>query len=490
MILLLLLACTPVDPVERWQQCADPDCRLRELDAALALDPQAVREGLVAEPDPLAQVALVTELGSRDPSLLDGLCPRLSPAAGRRCERLTQRPHLGQAAPPRSGAAGDEAAAQAARPGGGPAGDHLLVPPRATVVPDPQARAAADVACARDQACLAARARDAAARGQLVEVEAACSLLPGPDGSQDECRFRAAERVVARQGAAGLAQAVDLCVSSRYAADCLAHVVGLVTPASVPATQVDPAAVAEAEGVADRIRSAVAAEPAGAVAASLMWSLWVATAFEPVPGERPAEVRGDLLDHLPAEAAPHVRFSAAMRLVVERPGLDLPALALAVDQALMRRGPAASQAPRLPVVAPLSPVSLWPADLPGEEVVPATWARGTLRRPTSSDPQEDTVLAVLAALGLAPGAVSPGALLQILSDPDAPELHRWAAVLGLGARAPLRLRDWPTRNPDAPALLRARAAVAAERRPAAAERGPGAGGRVAAPVGRPPGPTR
>ncbi|MCK6503938.1 hypothetical protein L6R53_11150 [Myxococcota bacterium] len=70
----------------------------------------------------------------------------------------------------------------------------------------------------------------------------------------------------------------------------------------------------------------------------------------------------------------------------------------------------------------MSTVSLWPSDLPGEEQIPATWGRGTLRRPTSSDPTQDTILAAISAIGQAPGEVAPRALFRLLADPDAPPL--------------------------------------------------------------------
>lgn len=453
MLLALLLACARPDPVDRWLACTDLDCRSAALDAALEQDAPAVRARVVAEPDPLAQIALVTELGSRDPALLADLCPQLSPTAGRRCLRLTERPHLGQATPPPS--APDPTRGQ--RPGGGPAGDLLAVPVRAPAPADPIAQAQAQAACQQDLACLHTRARRAAEQAQPAQAEAACSLLPAPDGSRDECRFRAAERVVAARGVGGLPMAVDLCVSSRFAADCLAHLVGLVTPPSVPADKVDPGAVARAAEVAAQIEAAWGEGPAASQAVDLMWSGWVATAFEPVPGAPLGPVRGDLLDHLPPRAEAHVRAAAALRWVVEHPGQDVSALARALEEALARRGPVAADAPALAVVPPVSTVSLWPSDLPGEEQIPATWGRGTLRRPTSSDPTQDTILAVISAIGQAPGEVAPRALFRLLADPEAPALHRWAAALALGTRSPQGLQQWAARNPDGPPLILARA---------------------------------
>jgi len=433
---ILWMSCARPGGVEALRACADLPCQEAALDAAVDADPAAVRAWLPQVADPLAQVALVSRLGGRDPALLAGLCPQLSPPASLRCERFASRPHL------RQGGRGPTPQPRAA-PGPGPAG-LFLSPSLAPVLPATAARPDCGARCREV-------ARGAARDGDAVQADLGCAALADPRESS-ECRFEAAEAAVAQLGAAGLATALPLCAASTFSGSCLDHVTVLAAPPAVPADRVDPQAVAQARRVAATL--AAAAGPQAALATDYFWATWVGSAFA---GQR--QVHGDLAALLPAQALPHLRFEAARVLLAQAgPTTDLDAMADALLAALDPAGahpggPGAG--PRLPVVVARVPRPAWLRDLPGEDTIPSVFALGTARRPTDLDPAVDARLALLAAMALDPSLpVVPG-LSALLGDPDRPELLRWAVALTLSLREPAALQAWAaTRTDPSPRVQR------------------------------------
>lgn len=462
MLLWLLIACTPPSGVDALEACSTLDCQQRALGPALDADPAATLDWVREQRDPLTQVALVTTIGSRDPGLLVGVCATLSPEAAQRCDRFVERPHLQQ--PVHSGPP------PGTRPAGGPAGTSLMVPPQPALVGDPATRADVGSRCARDSHCVQQAARDAGAALDAAAAEAACQILSSGDLSADECRFQAAESAVATAGIDGLSTALALCAASAFDSDCLIHSLALTLPPSVAADAVDPQAVADMRGHVERLGQIMGGGAAAAQAVDLAWNLWICAAYgvgSPGPGPL---VRGDLLDHLPAEAAPHVRFAAASRVAMTRPEDPVEALALATEHALAQRGQAQPGAARRPVVVPRIGGHLWAGDLPGEEQVPATWARGPTRRPTSTDPTVDMQLAVISAMAMNPGRLPPRHLLALIGDEAVPEHVRWAAAMTVGGESPRVLAEWAQRNQDSSSLVQGRLSWAAQQ-PARGRRG-------------------
>ncbi|NOY26739.1 MAG: hypothetical protein GXP62_12775 [Oligoflexia bacterium] len=459
MLLALLLACTSPTGLDALRACADLDCQQATVATAMGLDPRGTGIWLSEQHDPLLQVALVTTLGGHNPALLAGICPRLLPPARQRCDRFVERPHLGP--PPKPRPSSDE------RPGGGPLGTAMRVPDWPQAQADPQAKNQVSQRCGLDPACVDQAARDAGSALRADLAEAACLNLYKDPARAGECRFQAAESAVSAAGFDGLPVALKLCVASAFASDCLSHTLVLILPTATPANQVNPAAVQVMAAAADQIASIIGGpEPrtalslAASEASDLAWNLWICSAFGISSPGPAASVRGDLLDLVPPTAARHVRFAAASVMVRSRPRATVDALVVATRQALSRRGAPGPNAPRVPVVAPRIGGHLWAADFPGEERVPATWALGMTRRPTSEDPDVDLQLAVISALASNPVPPPAAPLLALLDDQRRPETVRFAAALALSARQPDALRDWAAHHDPGSALVAGRAVLA------------------------------
>ena len=95
---------------------------------------------------------------------------------------------------------------------------------------------------------------------------------------------------------------------------------------------------------------------------------------------------------------PHIIAAAALRLVTLTPApTSLSTLSRDLAAALQRRTAALEPPGGQP--SPSAIVDHWPADLPGEDGIPAAFFLGSARRPVSDDLATDQLLALLEALG-------------------------------------------------------------------------------------------
>ncbi|MEL6345204.1 MAG: hypothetical protein AAFV53_19010 [Myxococcota bacterium] len=356
-------------------------------EALLALyiqQPEAAVERLMAVEDPIVRMGVLEALLLSHPEIAPELCPLLpeGPEAIR-CSRIVRRPHLWTPRQP---------ARPKQRPAPGPARTRVLPEvldaPYASVVPQPPPSCDSGpdpIGCRMHKAKEAAQRRDTALAAGICQSAQ-------PERWRQECFFEAAEQRLRRDNPGGYSDAVDLCASSgSFASDCLLHLHWVLTPRVPPSTAPKPAwrpvlrsvQVVEARWAAEPIFAGWAAD-----------RVWAGVAMHAVMQAR--EVTGDLLDHLPAAAAPHIRSAVAMRLVEDaEPAPRLSDLQTRLTAALARRVEAPMR--RGQPVKPSGYFDLWPEDGPGEETLPALPYLGASRRVTSADPEVDGVLALLEA---------------------------------------------------------------------------------------------
>ncbi len=369
------------DPVASLEACTDAACQAEWIGAAWERDPErswAVVLGVEAE---LERTVLVTQLASAIPGALEGRCQALPEGSSRaRCMRQTRRPHLQahhveairqqRGAPPRSA------------PG-----------PRWAYPPLP--------------------ARDIPVEGHDCEGE-----------ERDECLFRAAEAMVVHRGLEGLEHGVGLCAASAFGPRCLGHLLELASPPAPPADAAARADVDAAVRAVQHIRAVAGDEETGDQWADFVWSLWLTTAYD-----QARELRGDLLDTLPAEAAPQLRFAAAWKLVrAEQAGpFELESTAVTLSQALEQRAPAPLESPALYPASTTSSRHSWNGERRGEGAIPAAFCMGTTRRATDPDPAVDLRLAILEARARLPRAPDAQDFLALVGT-DHPEVLRWTGA--------------------------------------------------------------
>ena len=131
------------------------------------------------------------------------------------CIRLSHRPHLFEAPPPKAG--------RLKRAAGGPINSELL-PARPVLTPAADVPAADLTGCGEGEgeaACADRLAMYAARRGHVRSIAGLCNAVSAPR-LRSECRFSAAEAAVG-SGARVVGQAVPLCMAAGSTAHCLAH---------------------------------------------------------------------------------------------------------------------------------------------------------------------------------------------------------------------------------------------------------------------------
>ncbi len=378
---LLAAGCQPTDPVARLEACSDADCRLEAVLPAWDEDPEACWRAVTTQPDELVRAALVAAIAAERPGALEGRCADL-PRGGsqERCSRLTRRPHLR----PRH-KKDPRPAVPVHRPAAGPTCGALPLPDTLDAI-----------------------------------TPADCGELP-----ESECAFLSAERLMLAEGLPALERSLGLCARSDFGPDCAEHVLELAMPGVPPADAVGPDALEAATAAVARFGEAAGSPVHAQLYEDWFWSVWTATAV--LRAERPT---GELLEALPAAAAPHLRFAVAWRLLWDDPagpGFELEPLAAQVEAALAERRPSPSES------GPLAPATIvqtrhgWNGDLRTEKGVAAAWCMGSTRRAIHEDPALDLRLAVLEALARQPKPPDAEAFLGLVGT-DQPEVLRWAGA--------------------------------------------------------------
>ena len=407
-LLVLALACGSRLPSE-LSACEDTPCREAWVVDRWPDDPETTLAALDKVEDPVERIVLVTKIVETWPGETASLCERLTQGPARtRCERINSRPHL-RSDPP-------EPPANTRRAAGGPRTQNIAPPPANTsrfyqVAPltGPCVNRREPHVCYSTQALREARISP-------QRAAAACVAM-GESKWVSECQFSAAEMLINAKGIDGLHDAVDLCVASPpFAGNCLAHLIVMLATRTPDATEATPDGwkpvmrMAEAIEQEWRVRDPEQVE----LYVDRFWSESMAMAYVATP-----EVTGGPLSALPEAAWRHVRASATFRLMqLEGPGAHptVDAWVDAVAAALDRR--AAETFRPVPPPPPKSKTidevafshtipggifqgkeNLWNADLPGDEVWPATFFWGTARRTWLSDARQDLEICVLEAAG-------------------------------------------------------------------------------------------
>lgn len=407
-LLALIVGCGARLPAE-LSACEDTPCREAWVVDRWPSDPDATLAALDAVEDPVERIVLVTKLVETWPGETSSLCNRLTQGPARtRCERINSRPHL-RSDPP-------EPPSGSARAAGGPRTQNIAPPPAATSAFYEIAPLAGPCSKRREpHVCYATQALREA-RNSAQRAAAACAAIGSPKWTS-ECQFSAAEMLINAKGVEGLHDAVDLCVASPpFSGNCLAHLIVMLATRTPDSTVTDPAAWASVVGVASAIEQEWSVRDPEQVGLYVdrFWSESMAMAYVATP-----EVTGGPLDVLPEAAWPHVRASAAFRLMELQGAARHPSLEAwvsALDAALRSRAAEAYRPPpppppkskfkdelnfeqKIPGGIFQGKENLWNADLPGDEVWPATFFWGTARRTWLSDPLQDMEICLLESAG-------------------------------------------------------------------------------------------
>jgi hypothetical protein len=267
-------------------------------------------------------------------------------------------------------------------------------------------------------ACLDHAATSAAIAGAVARADHLCGLHTDPRWAA-ECRFTAAEEAVRTRRAEAYTAAAILCGAAEpFAQECWAHTSSRL-PRVIPPPNARPSQVRMATQIVERIRDTWS--PAGAEVAeahaSRFWAFYFANVYR-----HAKVVDGTPLDHYPADAVPHIRASAAVRLQALgqlQGGLD--ARVDALRAALAQRqppGPDRGGGPDLVFVADLgAPVTAGPT----------TYFLGAPRRATSTDETEDLRFCVIEAA--ARGEAADRAMVEEAARSADPRLSAEAARL-------------------------------------------------------------
>ncbi len=388
-----------------------------ELVAAWDEDPQGTVARVLALEDPAQRLLAVERLSEAYPGQTRLLCQQLPAGAAReRCQSLNQRPHLSRGPPA-------EVRAGATGPSGGAL--QLAIPDHGWDArwPADEARPCQD---RPDRgACLDEAARSAVGERRWAHAWRICGLHDEAR-YQQECRFRAAEGSLEGAPARIYRGAACLCAEAGdFAPMCHAHLLMGLHRRCFAAEAPDPAALEASLGIAAAIRATWAAHPDIAQRfEDQFWALHLHHAFYEAP-----HVTGDLLDHLPEAAWPHVRAAAATRLQAlgQSRGL-LQQRADLLRVALARR--ATDPEPRLIKPVPRRSLERWNPPEPPPQGGRLVSYLGQGRRLLGSSEDSELAICVLEA-GARSEPVQRGLLLQGKQS-ALPEVA-WTAARNLAA---------------------------------------------------------
>ncbi len=396
-MLLSWLACN--SPAEKWSDCTDASCRAEVADAAFAEDAERVIRDLAALTDPLEQAVLLEQLAHADPSQQSALCnavPRGS-QAGSRCQQLMLRPHLYQVRYKREGSTRSRKAAGPSQ-GAPPTG-----PAYAPFWKDSWDSEAVWAACTKgDSACLTAEAQGLARRGEAERAAWSC-FEAWPEGvARHECHFQVGELLTRTGGVAELSHGLALCeASGELVRHCAQHVVMSSLPAACPADTPDERCVTEMLAAIETIKTQVGGRD-GLLMADYAWSSWTRESLFLAE-----DVTGHLLEHLPAEAHPHVRAAAAWRYFMLYPpdqDTTMDGVAGALKGKLAKSGPMSANGDVVSLDKEAMAKAMngtaypWLADSNElESALPAVYYMATGRRAFSSNEDDELRICALEA---------------------------------------------------------------------------------------------
>jgi hypothetical protein len=214
-----------------------------------------------------------------------------------------------------------------------------------------------------------------------------------PERWRSDCYFSAAEHLIRAHGHGQYTAAVGLCAGAgAYTAPCLRYLQWELARAAPHADEDNVVGWAQARLAAD----AVGEHWAGTLLAEPMvdgyWALATGMAMQ-----HASVLSGDMLDHVPKEARPHVRGAAATRLMseVSDPALDLQDWADRIYGVLVQR---AGKQPRATRHGQYwVPKAKWSRKAASEAGMPVIPNQGSAPRVVAEAPEIDMLLCVLEA---------------------------------------------------------------------------------------------
>lgn len=409
-----------------FRGCTEATCEVERALAAWPTDAAGVTAAVGAHPVLEARVAVVSALIEAHPGETQALCAALPTGTTQeRCQRLNERPHLWEQTRRR--------APSASRPGGGPSSNEVApsAPVAAALLRQaPSEGHGCDGATDRT-GCLVQQAQALAQRKQAGPAASVC-LNIAEGRWRGECLFQAAEAAVSAGAAHGYGPAVELCAAAEpFAQNCHSHTLMLLADLAPAATDTRVGAWQPFLQAIQAIRTAWSWRDPYMVeiATDRLWSEGVGRAYTGIP-----EIAGDPLDVLPEEAHRHVRASVARALLEQEGALryDLAGWVQRVEAVLAARVRQPMQARGSGTFR--SAPELWPADLPGEEVRPATAYLGTARRTHApEDLQVDIAICILEAAARIP---PPPERLLAEGEAHPDERVRWTTTRLRALREP------------------------------------------------------
>lgn len=280
-------------------------------------DQAAATAMILGAADPITQLAYVDAISEAHPDQLGSLCPSLpAGAAGERCRTFSNRPHLWEIK--------DADSSQKE--------DHTGITALKT--------AASSVAPVAVPECEGQTEQCRISAGKAIAPTADLSQLAGLCNGIDDLRFRhecffQSAEVAFHTDYLKMPLALELCLSAGdYASRCVRELARELARAA-PAADNPAGRWENIIGAIDAGHDWLAAQDAD-VGARMRDRLWAETVWGAFG--RAGNITGDLLDQLPAQAAPHIRASAAWyRIESGGAGETLSAWESAVRSALTLR---------------------------------------------------------------------------------------------------------------------------------------------------------
>ncbi len=421
-------------------ECDEASC-YRVLATELAgRDPAALARQLAKLEDELARMTVVDAVATAHPEAVEGLCPSLPRGeAALRCKRLSSRAHLLRI-PVEADAKGDQ-------------GDTMtgLPIPHPSLSPELAQLPAEEVPCELGlprRSCQMTAAAERAQEGRADRAAATCTALDDATW-RSECMFRSAEAMQGALGMEAIEGQVELCVASgAYASRCLEHLVLRFSTELAPRR--DPkdwarlaaarAQVAAAFGERDAVFTAAFQEQLTARSVHRWYT-------------RTATPTGNPLDHLPAEAAHHVRASLGVLVAEANPDAPLDELTTLLMDALEDRSePSASsdgQRTRTPKGRRIRRKKLWGLEPDQDPGHPTAYWLGSSHRVVAEDLAADAAICALEAAAHLPTPSLP-LLEQGLAHED--PAVRWTAARLLLLLGPDQARRAALAASDDPAI--------------------------------------
>ena len=373
-----------------WHACADAECREIFVRKVFRQDPPLAAHWLDIIVEPEERLALIQSLVTENPAKTSVLCPVIEDTSARKaCKRNTGRPHL-YAPPPRNQKNIPMRTAE------GPERTTLIIPPNSANRLSMTADLGSCTADSKARSCLMTAAQNAAKQGDGNKAAQHCLAINGNNIWRGDCYFQAAETLALVDPIGSYPNIANLCrASGEWAGRCVDKVNSRMVKLAPPSN-------ATAEGWASSLEAAEAIRLAWSAEGPVIrdrilsgfWSNSLVRSYA-----QTTKLNGNPLDHLPAEAEPHIRAACAWRLIQKSPpGVQtLIELQQKLDLALSSRVPPPHTVETRRLDLGQGARDFWEVDEPHDRNIPAIIYLGTARRALGSNPAEDMQICLLEA---------------------------------------------------------------------------------------------